>query len=178
MAPAGILRRFFALFVDQAIFLSLFLLFAFIFFGSVEILLALIGLNLSRGGTLILFYGIFVVISLITHWLYFALYESSHKKGTPGQRLLRLNVCDLFYEKVSFKMASIRYIIWAAPSLLIEMMRELYAGDPTGIGAFAILILFGIEIAWILPIFFTKRRQTVYDILTRVQVVKISKQNV
>jgi len=176
MVPAGIFRRFFALFVDQAIFLSLFLLFAFIFFGTVEILLALVGLNLGRQGSWILFYGLFVVISLVIHLLYFALYESSYKKGTPGQRLLGLNVCDLSYEKVSFKMASIRYIIWAVPSLLIEMIRELYAGEPTGIGAFLVLILFGIEIAWIAPIFFTERRQAVYDMLTDVQVVKIPKQ--
>jgi len=172
MVPAGLFRRCFALFVDQAIFLSLFLLAGFVFFGTVEILLALFGWHLGNQGALVLFYGLFVVLSLVIHWLYFALYESSQKRGTPGQRLLKLNVCDLSYETISFKVASARYGIWLAPSLLIEIVRELYAGDPSGIGSYILFLLFCVEIAWLLPFFFTKRRQTAYDLFTKVVVVK------
>jgi len=174
MKPAGIFRRFFALIVDQGIFFSLFLLCSFIIFGIIELFLAAVGIRLDTllANTLI---ALFVLFSLVGHWLYFSLYESSRKRGTPGQRLFKLNVSDIHNEQVTFNMASLRYLIWAVPTWLTEITREIYGSSPSTVVGLFLFVLFCVDIIWLVPFFFTERRQTVYDLVSGVQVIKISK---
>lgn len=73
-------------------------------------------------------------------WIYFAAFESSKKNATIGQQMLGLKVVNLDGHKIGFWRATLRYFI-----------RTFFR-----IGAIFIL--------------FTKRKQALYDLITRVVV--------
>jgi uncharacterized RDD family membrane protein YckC len=58
---------------------------------------------------LILFFGIIGIFSLIVHWLYFALMESSNKQATLGKIIMGIVVTDLYGNRITFGKASGRF---------------------------------------------------------------------
>jgi uncharacterized RDD family membrane protein YckC len=65
--------------------------------------------------------GVFIgfVTSNIISWLYFALFESSRLRGTPGKRALGLAVVDLNGQRISFGRASGRYFAKILSGLIL-----------------------------------------------------------
>jgi len=49
------------------------------------------------------------LIQLIIGWLYFALQESGKLQATIGERMMKIKVSDMNYDRISFTKASIRY---------------------------------------------------------------------
>jgi uncharacterized RDD family membrane protein YckC len=56
-------------------------------------------------------YGVWVAVSLIGAWLYFALQESSRHQVTVGKRLMGIRVYNTDEERIGFRQASKRF--WA-----------------------------------------------------------------
>jgi len=93
--------------------------------------------------------GIFLCLVFFLILFYFPLYESSQKRGSPGMQVCGLQACTKNYEKLSFGRAFVH-------CLLFFLLRLL--------GFFALLA--------IIPIFFTKRKQTLYDMMSGVFLVQ------
>ncbi|MDJ0693784.1 RDD family protein [Mastigocoleus sp. MO_188.B34] len=49
------------------------------------------------------------IVGIVINWLYFTLFESSVKQGTPGKQILNINVTNSSQEKISLLQANIRY---------------------------------------------------------------------
>lgn len=97
---------------------------------------------------------------------YFALFESSKYQATPGKKLLNLYVSNLDNQKLNFKKALQRSLLFM-PSLLLPI--TIGAGIAIGYNKLIwiyILLDSCLLIAWYIPIFFTKERMTTYDILS------------
>jgi uncharacterized RDD family membrane protein YckC len=62
---------------------------------------------------------LFLVVSVITPWLYYSLFESGGWQATPGKRLMDLRVVDLLDRKISFARASARYFSKIASSIIL-----------------------------------------------------------
>jgi uncharacterized RDD family membrane protein YckC len=118
---AGILRRFFALFIDNFLtgiigtLIGAFTGFIWGFSNYQNILAtgyspAIPGMptELSTGMMDIQF-GVGMIV-LIISWLYFACFESSNLQGTPGKRLMGIMVTDMDGERLSFGSATGRYL--------------------------------------------------------------------
>ena len=90
--------------------------------------------------------GIINLLGTILVWLYFALQESSAQQATLGQRALKIKVVNYNFERISFARATGRHF-----AMILSM-----------------LILF----IGIIMIFFTKRRQTLHDIIAGTLVIK------
>ena len=54
-------------------------------------------------------YGLWVLLTLIFAWLYFALQESSGKRATLGKRFMGLIVFTRNEERITFRAASVRF---------------------------------------------------------------------
>ncbi len=80
------------------------------------------------------------------HWLYYAGFEASYLQATPGKVVLGLYVCDDNDERITLKQSTIRYF-----SRFLSMF----------------LLYFGYLIS-----FFTAKRQTLHDLLSRTLVVR------
>jgi uncharacterized RDD family membrane protein YckC len=113
---AGFWLRFVA-FVIDAIFISIVVLGAKAvvqFIGGVDL-----GLGAGRwkasGGA----HGIILFIIILTHWLYWALMESSPKQATLGKMALGLKVTDFQGERISFARATGRYFGKIVSSLIL-----------------------------------------------------------
>lgn len=109
------------------------------------IVLAIIGavLGYAFGGDLIVGYAVNTVLGI----LYFGVFDSSEMMGTPGKALLGIVlVRDNSLERVSFKTAVIRYLLKSL-SCLILMIG--YLMQP-----------------------FTRKRQTLHDMITETVVIK------
>jgi uncharacterized RDD family membrane protein YckC len=118
---AGILRRFFALFIDNfltgIIGAMIGALAGFVWgFSNFQNVLATgytptipgMPMELSTG-MMDLQFGVGVIV-VIFSWLYFACFESSNLQGTPGKRLMGILVTDLDGERISFGSATGRYL--------------------------------------------------------------------
>ena len=69
-------------------------------------------------------------LSTIMTWLYFALFESSKLRATPGKLLLGLAVTDLAGEQISFIKATIRFFAKGLSTLLLFAGYVLAAFTP------------------------------------------------
>ena len=85
-------------------------------------------------------------IGILIAWLYFDLQESSTRQATLGQRLLKLKVVDYNFQKISFLRATGRHF-----AMFLSIL-PLFLG--------------------LVPIFFTKRRQTLHDMIAGTLVIK------
>ncbi|MEW6093295.1 MAG: ATP-binding cassette domain-containing protein [Chloroflexota bacterium] len=92
---AGFWRRFYALFIDSLLLTTVFFLF--------EFLLNLLGVPLLR---LVLL----PILSGALAWLYFAGFESSSKQATLGKQAFGLIVTNEKGERLSFKVATLRFL--------------------------------------------------------------------
>ena len=86
------------------------------------------------------------LMGIILAWLYYALQESSARQATLGQRALKIKVVDYNFERISFARATGRHF-----AMILS-----------------VLILF----IGVIMIFFTKRRQTLHDIIAGTLVIK------
>ena len=62
-----------------------------------------------------------VIISIIPHWLYFTVLESSTWQGTIGKRLFSIRVTDLSGRQISFARANGRYFGKFVSALILGM---------------------------------------------------------
>ncbi len=116
MKFAGFWWRFLAYLIDQLIIgvaSSIFVIPIMAMFGLSIYSMAESGVDLEESpafwGSLISFYGIMIVISVLINWLYFAFMESSKHQGTIGKVALSLKVTDYEYRRISFGRASGRF---------------------------------------------------------------------
>ena len=91
--------------------------------------------------------GGFLVVALISNWLYFAYFETSSWQGTPGKKMLNLYVTDLNGSAVTFGRASGRFFA----RIITRMI-------PLGIG----YILAGV----------TEKRQALHDMIASCLVLR------
>ena len=80
-------------------------------FITLYIFLVLDILDINNAYIGMLTYGIFYPLYFILPYFYFAILESSNKKSTFGKRIFSLIVIDLYGNKISFSVATIRYFI-------------------------------------------------------------------
>lgn len=122
------------------------------------------------------------LICFILPALYYSYFESSRYQATPGKMLLKLYVSDKDNNKISFKQAFFRYVLLMWPYFLVMVSVFI---TPHGVDLviddtlltnpdFAFLWLqlasFILYIVFLIPIFFTKQRTTLYDILSGTRV--------
>jgi uncharacterized RDD family membrane protein YckC len=62
---------------------------------------------------------LYFLVSVITPWLYFALFEAGKWQATPGKRLLGVYVTDMDGRRISFGRASARYFSKFLSSLIL-----------------------------------------------------------
>ena len=113
---AGFWWRFLAYLIDQVIIgvaSSIFVIPVMALFGLSIYSMAESGVDLEESpvfwGSLISFYGIMIVLSVLMNWLYFALMESSRHQGTVGKLVLNIKVTDYNFGKISFGRATGRF---------------------------------------------------------------------
>lgn len=102
---------------------------------------------------------IFFIFSFILTGPYFACFESSKYQATLGKKLLNLYVSNRRNQKINFKRAFLRYFLWHSPVYfwIFTPFLGLYAGCI-------------ISFIWYTTIFFTKERNTTYDMLSSTRV--------
>lgn len=83
----------------------------------------------------------FYVLLFLTMWIYFALQESSTRKGTVGKQAMNLIVTDLRGNRISFMQATNRFIMKIISAI------PLFTG--------------------FLSIFFTAKKQAFHDIIAK-----------
>jgi uncharacterized RDD family membrane protein YckC len=119
-----------------------------------------------------------IATSLI-YMLYYAFFESLKYQATPGKVLLKLNVVTNDHHKLSFSQACLRYVLLAVPFMPI-MIGFIYSINELEIVAAIIIsgsfvVSFILYLIWFLPIYFTKERKCMHDILSGTKVVKVAK---
>jgi uncharacterized RDD family membrane protein YckC len=124
---AGFFLRFGALFIDGLIIQVPFRLLSFAFIEDVE---SQLGLS---------------VLSIVAHWLYYALMESSEYQATVSKRMVGIYVTDLTGNRISFLRATGRYFAKILSSLTLLIGYIMAA--------------------------FTKKRQALHDIVAGTLVV-------
>lgn len=101
--------------------------------------------------------------------LYFSFFESSIKQATWGKSRLGLMVADKDGHRIqfgrAFARAALKFIPWEIAHTLIWQVNYLPETDPLWIntGFALVYVLIGINIA---SLFMTKKRQTIYDLIT------------
>ncbi len=113
---AGFWWRFLAYLIDQLIISvgsSVFVIPIMAMFGLSIYGMAESGMDLEESpvfwGSIISFYAIVIIISLLFNWLYFGLMESSRHQGTVGKLVLNIKVTDYSYRRISFGRATGRF---------------------------------------------------------------------
>lgn len=122
---------------------------------------------------------IYTVPSLVLCILYIAFFESSGYKATPGKKIFNLYIVTTDGNQLSFKRALTRYMILALPNIIfllidLYLKRDLYDYNLkyTLPVIYAFFIVTVINIICILPVFFTKKRQGIHDLLTHTVVYR------
>lgn len=119
------------------------------------------------------------VIGTVIAFIYFGLFESSKYQATLGKQLFKIYVSDLQDQKITFARALGRYLLLILPGLLFIFTDfNEHSFDFTTNPRASYLNLIGIvlSIVWIIPVFFTQARTTIYDMLSSTRVNKTSKQ--
>lgn len=106
---AGFWLRLVAVIVDS--FISMAIMFVILLLGGILLGMALSGVGTINEQLQMLVPLIWLILSLIIPWLYYALCEASNWQATPGKKLLGLRVTDLDGAQISFARASGRH--WA-----------------------------------------------------------------
>lgn len=198
--PAGFWLRFWAWLVDSAILAIVLALLSFLVklaFGVaiVSFLVGLVerGLAGSFGAilALIAFFLGWVVMALVLWFLeqllgflYYAFFDSSGSRATPGKQLLSLWVVDAQNQQISFARAIIRHLFKFAalfPALIVFLFLASKLADPgapgsaataawmfvasLGLAPFLFLIFYGMA-GW------TRDRQALHDMLSGCYVVR------
>lgn len=164
--PAGIFRRYAAYLIDS-------------FIVTILCLVTLV---------LIIPPGSFSHMALALPGLfYFVCFEQSKWQATPGKKLLNIRVVDDANNKPSFTRSLMRYVAYALPGMIWTFIYNDYFADFISItkakgpeplalilGFFIflnyILVSQALKFIWCLPIFWTREKLTVHDLLTKTKV--------
>ncbi len=118
--------------------------------------------------------------SIILWALYVVFFESSKYQATPGKLLLKLYVATSDNKKITAMHAFVRYVIFCIPSApylttTIIFVPTLYMSKEMSISealitlttlALSLLLL----LIWYIPIYFTKERKCVHDMISDTRV--------
>lgn len=165
MTPASRFKRFLAFFIDILIVaIPSFFLYSIYYI---------------RYGTFVLpptFEYAMSAINIVIGLFYFVLFESSSYRATFGKQLFNLYVSDLNDQRITFSRALGRYLLYALPSFITMItnpnngsMFDFKANQYDSYFSFITVIL---VIIWIIPIYFTQARTTIYDMLSSTRVNK------
>ncbi|NRA73524.1 MAG: RDD family protein [Rickettsiales bacterium] len=130
-----------------------------------------------------------IIIYSIIILLYFIYFERSKSQATIGKKLLGLKVKTIAKKRLSFLKATKRTLFFITPALFFYfLVFAIYPRCLTIINVSFHLLQFKIKIPqsciniligyiscyllWFIPVFFTKNKTTIYDILSNTRVVK------
>lgn len=160
----GLGRRFLARLVDVVVLGAT----AFVFGCLLDILLVVLGLSPPP--------YLFFLEGLLVAVLYFAILTGSSLQGTLGKAILSLRVCDLEGKPISFGRAFWRYFCEQVLQGLFGFVAGFIMGAAQFSGGavlFGILVLFvELFVIYIIPVIFSSRRQTLYDMIVGTVVVE------
>lgn len=144
---SGFRKRFLGFWIDRIILSGIVLLICFIVRIPLSESLIYSGINPYKlyenpSNTNALYVWIFVIL---LPWLYYAIFESSYLKATPGKIVLGMVVVDFNEKRISFGVATIRYFGKFISSAII------------GIG--------------FLMVMFTQKKQALHDIIAKTVVI-------
>lgn len=172
-APASFWWRALAAIIDSLVVTVVGVVLLFVFGGSS--LLALIGAADGGGSTtqlssailsLVGAYLLWGLVFIIASWLYYALLESSERQGTLGKMACGLFVSNLNGERISFGSASWRYWSKVLVTLAIAIVFGIVSVPFGADSAIGRLLNFAYYLAVLYTyamVFFTPRKQTLYD---------------
>ncbi len=143
---AGVWKRFFAAVIDQILYSIVYTVWLIILFPQKGLNLRESILDMLQDGQYAWFLFQHVLFPLIALWLYNTLFECSSMQGTLGKALLGIKVTDRRGDRIGFFKAAIR-------------------------GLCKVFIIPVSSIGYLLALF-TKRRQTLHDIIAGTVVVE------
>lgn len=116
-------------------------------------------------------------IILVVSLLYYTLFESSRYQATLGKKLFNLYVSDINDKRISFQNALGRWLLWwfpGFPILLLQITSTSLADYNAKMESYwwIFAICYTLYLVFIIPIFFTKDRTTLYDMLSGTRVSK------
>ncbi len=106
---AGFWRRVLAYLIDWAIVSICASIIAFALVFVLAFYMASVGIDIENKNLQLLSFALGSFIGLIANWLYYTLFESSSKQGTPGKMAIGIIVTDLNGRKISFGKANGRF---------------------------------------------------------------------
>ena len=106
------------------------------------------------------------IICLVIGMIYFALFESSKYSATHGKMLFKMQVVKKEGNKITFVQSCYRYCVLILPMFFYAFLDVL----PLKILFSGVTIL--LLLVWYLPVYFTKDRNCLHDIITGTRVVK------
>lgn len=155
MDPAIPIRRLAAWMVDQLIgFIISFICGLFIGFFTVVF-------GISKEA---IYYFITSSVYALAVYIYFVYFEQSHYQATLGKKLLRLKVVELDDYRMSFGRSVVRCLFSALPVVAYNIFK-FYMGASISLVVFVVLLMI-----WLLPIFFTKEKVCLHDLLSKTRV--------
>ncbi len=126
-----------------------------------------------------------VVFTAILAWIYYAYFESGERQGTPGKMWQKIGVTNFAFHRLSFLQASKRFfwrflpiVLLSVPAIELQKIQLLNKMSETSaiqqsVSLMIVLILgFMLLLADYIFIFFSKRNQTLHDLLSGTIVVK------
>ncbi|MBP9792172.1 MAG: RDD family protein [Rickettsiales bacterium] len=108
------------------------------------------------------------VISMIVLMIYFAFFESSKHSATPGKMIFKIRVLTKDNHKLKFWQSCVRFWLLQVPFIPYTISGYFLIPYQLIITTILVLIWFG-------PVYFTKERKCVHDILSGTKVVKVAK---
>jgi|SaaInl4_135m_RNA_FD_contig_21_1943439_length_715_multi_10_in_0_out_0_1 uncharacterized RDD family membrane protein YckC len=128
-----------------------------------------------------------IIICGIVTLLYFVYFEQSKWQGTIGKQILKIKVKDSTNKRLSLSAATKRFLLFAAPALLFYFIVFFIYPQCLNIvnmnfhilklkidvppPCMTLFITYTIcYLIWFIPIFFTTKRSTFYDMLSKTQV--------
>ena len=179
-APAPLVHRLLAYLLDVAIVFPIFVAIQLILAPIVE---GFVGTAWRASGPLLELYTILTVSLPV--WLYFALFDSSRRRGTWGKRIFRLRVGRIDGGPVSPPRAFLRTVIkllpWEVAHLTINLPRNPFIDPETGAfmgwdqaaefrwGFFVVYALIAVYVASCL---LNRERRSVHDFATKTLVTR------
>lgn len=142
LQPVGFWKRFLAYFIDTVILFIIYSVLSFLFIGEISLIAVFEDNMFLMSSSFILFYIILWVIS----FLYFGFLACTSLQGTIGKRLLRIKIVNEHGERITFRQAVIRFLVYTFLSPI------LYIG----------FIMIGL----------TKHKQGLHDMLAKTYCVK------
>jgi uncharacterized RDD family membrane protein YckC len=124
-------------------------------------------------------------VTLILAWIYYAYFESGERQGTPGKMWQNIGVTSLNVSRISFWQATKRFLWRFLPVVFVSIclinyenlkLAEKMSETPVNTQPIGLVIMTILSVALLLAdyifVFFSKRRQTLHDLLSGTIVVK------